>query len=623
MDLKRDVIYDIDLELPKDLASFQLKQEVARGAIIEVFRKHGAIQVTSPQLIPKGKSIEVYDKTENVVRAMTRSGNVVYLPFDLRVPLARYLIRSKTTNLKRYNIAMVFREKKMFGLQPKERFECAFDIIEPTKNPVNDAEVLLVTDQVMHSFASISESGCFFRISHVNLLKGILNHFGIAKEDHRLVHDTIRHSVGNESKKFKMATLSQFIPDQVVANLFNVLEREGSPEQLLSAFRHLTRKNSEAGSDIKKSLHELEAIVKYAQMMGLKSKIIVCPSLVSHLDYFSGMIFQVVIKQKRGYDILSAGGRFDKLIGGLAHHLNVDDKNFKPPFGVGVSFGLETLAAKIRDEDMHAWKRLDIVIHSSTTSNTVIPAKLELCHNLWNKGIRCSLADPAWAIDEVQAFAQESGASLIVIFQESDNSSNAVRLLELQAGSERYTERKVAKHDLLGVLSKALDSSDNSTINYPGLARMDSSSKVFDASVHHHHHTLSPSAPQVNIDFQYITDLKPSNRKRLETRINAKLMPSLNASSPLASFTNSTYVQVLVLPFGGSVIKSIVALVDFEDESKFNESLKDLIAKHSKHKKELSILCQDICDLISGKCVPTGVFVLYSSEDFTYKILLL
>ena len=85
--------------------------------------------MSSPQLIPKGKSLEVYDKTDNVVKAMTRSGNVVFLPFDLRIPLARYLIRSKTTNLKRYNIAMVFREKKMFGLQPKERFECAFDII--------------------------------------------------------------------------------------------------------------------------------------------------------------------------------------------------------------------------------------------------------------------------------------------------------------------------------------------------------------------------------------------------------------------------------------------------------------------------------------------------------------
>ena len=190
----------------------------------------------------------------------------------------RYLIRSKMTNLKRYNIATVFREKKMFGLQPKERFECAFDIIEPGKNLANDAEVILVTDQIMHSFASIRESGCFFRISHVNLLRGILNHFGIVEEDHRLVHDTIRYSLG-DSKKSRMATLAQFIPEQVVANLFNILEREGSPEQLASAFRHLTRKNSGAGSDIKSSLNELDNIIKFAKTMGLKSKIVVCVSM--------------------------------------------------------------------------------------------------------------------------------------------------------------------------------------------------------------------------------------------------------------------------------------------------------------------------------------------------------
>ena len=108
-------------------------------------------------------------------------------------------------------------------------------------------------------------------------------------------------------------------------------------------------------------------------------------------------------------------------------------------------------------------------------------------------------------------------------------------------------------------------------------------------------------------------------RKHLESRINAKLIPSLNTSSPLASFTSGTYVQVLVLPFSGSVIRSIVALMDFEDESKFTDSLKELITKHSRHKKELSTLCQDISDLKSGG----KVFVLYSSEDFTYKILLL
>ena len=94
MDVKRDVIYDIDLELPSDLKKFLVKQEIARKTVIDVFHRHGAILVTSPQLTPKGKSIEpLYDKADNVVKAMTRSGNVVYLPFDLRVPLARYCIR--------------------------------------------------------------------------------------------------------------------------------------------------------------------------------------------------------------------------------------------------------------------------------------------------------------------------------------------------------------------------------------------------------------------------------------------------------------------------------------------------------------------------------------------------
>ena len=55
---------------------------------------HGAVQVAVPQLAPKGQSLmNIYEKSETVkseiVKAMTRSGNVVYLPFDLRVPFAR------------------------------------------------------------------------------------------------------------------------------------------------------------------------------------------------------------------------------------------------------------------------------------------------------------------------------------------------------------------------------------------------------------------------------------------------------------------------------------------------------------------------------------------------------
>ena len=90
---------------------------------------------------------------------MTRGGDNVSLPYDLRVPYARLLARWVETHLsslktrmplsrlgteqqRRYNIGRVLREKKVFGLHPKECVECAFDIAGPASGSVlADAEV--------------------------------------------------------------------------------------------------------------------------------------------------------------------------------------------------------------------------------------------------------------------------------------------------------------------------------------------------------------------------------------------------------------------------------------------------------------------------------------------------
>ena len=206
LDIKRDIIYDMDL--PKNMIKMRkyfLKQEHLRKIITKVFQKHGAIQIAVPQLTPKGKVLDLYQDT-NVVKAMTRSGNVVFLPFDLRIPLARYVAKSKITNLRRYNVAPVLREKRIFGLQPTELIECAFDIITSgPKSAVADAEVILVVDEIMRLIGSFKDTGYFFQINHVKLLRGLLNHFCIDESNHSVVHEAIRGDV--ESKKTRMATL--------------------------------------------------------------------------------------------------------------------------------------------------------------------------------------------------------------------------------------------------------------------------------------------------------------------------------------------------------------------------------------------------------------------------------
>ena len=62
---------------------------------------------------------------------MTRSGDVVSLPYDLRTQFARFLVSTKINQLKRYSFGKVLRERKIFGVHPRELTECAVDIVTP------------------------------------------------------------------------------------------------------------------------------------------------------------------------------------------------------------------------------------------------------------------------------------------------------------------------------------------------------------------------------------------------------------------------------------------------------------------------------------------------------------
>ena len=109
---------------------------------------------------------------------------------------------------------------------PREHFECAFDIIGPSKNLISDAEVIVVTDEIMREFKSTRDSQYFFRINHVKLLRGILNHFGI--NDHQLVHDVMR-AAGINSKKARMAALSQHISGLSIWHCLGVIQQLRGP----------------------------------------------------------------------------------------------------------------------------------------------------------------------------------------------------------------------------------------------------------------------------------------------------------------------------------------------------------------------------------------------------------
>ena len=77
---------------------------------------------------------------------LVAGGEQLSLRYDLTVPFARYLAQHGISNMKRYQIARVYRKKdpRADSAVHREFFQCDFDIAGNSPPMVADAEVLKV-----------------------------------------------------------------------------------------------------------------------------------------------------------------------------------------------------------------------------------------------------------------------------------------------------------------------------------------------------------------------------------------------------------------------------------------------------------------------------------------------
>lgn len=96
----------------------------------EIFQLHGGVWLCTPLLMPALNSMI----NENTVTMMARWGGLTSIPHSLRIPFARFLAHNPTiSNLKRYSIDRVYRQRRVYGVHPRELYEAAFDIISTSQ----------------------------------------------------------------------------------------------------------------------------------------------------------------------------------------------------------------------------------------------------------------------------------------------------------------------------------------------------------------------------------------------------------------------------------------------------------------------------------------------------------
>ncbi|XP_054720809.1 eIF-2-alpha kinase GCN2-like [Uloborus diversus] len=595
-----DFTYDIDVFRSPSLKNKpnQLFSNVM-DTLNKIMRLHGAVYFSVPTLMPKSSVIE----NENCVHVMEHGGGMVMLPYNLRIPFARYIARKEIDFFRRYSLEKVFRQQKVFGCHPREQYEFSFDIVTPTPDSfLPDAEVLSAISEIISEFTSLESRNYYIRLNHALLLKAI---FLYSEIDESLENEIYEIAGQQKNKTITKALLmdehnSFELNQRSLSRLSQFIEIEEGIEKMTNVLHPVMQKKGKACMLARSCLKELENIINLAQTLSIKLPILVCPGLVHNITSFSGMLFQCVCKlktskRKGNIDILAVGGRYDKLIGSFK--LKVETGKSLNQSAVGVSIAIESIVAAELEANVSQEPGVaDFLIHSEDSGLAV--EKASLLKELWDLGIRGTvLYDKNMTFDDAADFCRNHGIQHILFIRKEEPGIIKIRSIE----RDRVYEKKIIHSELKEQLLKLCSKSQQEN----SLVKIECSRSTSFTN-------CSSNNLLVNVRF-LPQDKTHANRKR-EQNIRTHVISTLQLSS-------SRVWELVPVDLKMAVVGTIISVCDISaNVDSIQRSFDVIIDEFTKYKKYLSQLCEEICDIKAKK---SGcAIVIYSLPDNNFKVLL-
>ncbi|KAK9883947.1 hypothetical protein WA026_004886 [Henosepilachna vigintioctopunctata] len=442
----QDITFDRDIADKSSTKPFEIYYEYVRRVIVEVFRNHGGQNVSTPLFMPHSTHYTFFNTEDNYSRVMTRSGCVVSIPYDLRVPFARFIAWNNITLFRRYAMERVYRDI-VYGCKPKEFSECAFDIVTPTSGSLmSDGEILFIVFEIISKLPIFQNEDVIIYLNHTKLLKSLLLHYGLKDDQYR---NFIQAFSDIKGAKLKLSNLQNFLNEKglsefQIENLSSMLTSRFEPAKITTNFQMLTKKTNAAYSrEAKKAIQDLKTIIEIARAMGVNFDIVISPGLLYNTQQFSGMICQFVCRpktRKNKFRVLAAGGRYDEMV---AHYKNLASKSSyghtPPPSAVGISISLDIIVHaidKLYASEESIRGQVDVMVCTSgSTCN--LNEKLKILSNLSNSGLRWTLFE-AGNEKEIEDLRQGLNIPQLIVIKDSDIDKVVVRSWE----KKRFQQEK-------------------------------------------------------------------------------------------------------------------------------------------------------------------------------------
>ncbi|XP_071971670.1 eIF-2-alpha kinase GCN2 [Engystomops pustulosus] len=578
--------------------------------VCRVFKRHGAVKLHTPLLMPRSKMVS---ESGESACFMDHSGMLVTLPYNLRIPFARFVARNNVTNLKRYCIERVFRPRKLNRCHPKELTECAFDVITSSGNsylPVT--ETIYAIYEIIQEFPVLQERNYSIHINHTSLLKAILLHCGVPEDKlvqvYNILYDAMIDKLTKREVEAKFCNLSLSVNNFQLNRLYKYIEQKGELQELGPMMSSLTKQKTAVAVLAKQGLKDLEEIIGLVKKMNIKLQVVVNFGLVYKMQQHNGIVFQFVAfikrRQRTVPEILAAGGRYDHLI---SQFKGPQTGSLALPCAVGVSIAVDKISAALSSSDENV-SSCDLLVVSAGQMS--VHRAIGITQKLWTAGIHAEIMyDWSESQDELQEHCRLSGIPFAAIVSDKEGSHVKLKAFE----KERQTEKRILESDLVDHLSQKLrlraqeDRTSREMLDSVSGQSVRGSFLSTQSQCEQHSSAVTPSVSVVAPE-----KLSASGRRRYEAQVLSKLQ------APITNFQQRhTEIEILAVDLPKETIQNLLSL-EFGDDQTFNASVKQLMSKLPKQ-RYLKQIFDEIYTIKMEKRVP--VLVLYSYRDDYYKIL--
>ncbi|RDW78095.1 putative HTS1-histidine--tRNA ligase [Coleophoma crateriformis] len=459
-----------ELKTPKGTKDWEGKDMVIRdkifSTITDVFKRHGAVTIDTPVFELKEILSGKYGEDSKLIYDLAdQGGEICSLRYDLTVPFARWLAMNRDVqNIKRYHIAKVYRRDQpaMTKGRMREFYQCDFDIAGSYDPMLPDAEIVRIITEV---FEGLGWKGQYtIKLNHRKILDGIFEVCGVPDDKIRTISsavDKLDKLPWAEVKK--EMTEEKGLAEDVADKIGAYVDQRGQKDLLakLQADEALM-----ANASMKAGLADMELLFTYLEAFDALPNVSFDLSLARGLDYYTGVIYEIVTEGSKGSEVVAstgappksskksktadadedrssdpsvgvgsvaAGGRYDNLVGMFSGKTQIPC--------VGISFGVDRIFS-ITKARMAADKNAEVVRNNEVDVYVMafggkgftglLKERMSVCAKLWEAGIKAEFnykVKPKLP-NQFKA-AETNGVPFAVVLGEEEVAQGKVKIKEM------------------------------------------------------------------------------------------------------------------------------------------------------------------------------------------------